>query len=398
MPRRKKFFIYTVGKHVPKNVTRVRIHHSVEIIPEEAFAECSALVEVKLHEGLDVIEQKAFYRCSSLLRMVIPASVAVIDDEAFQECSSLVEVELHEGLLTIGERAFCGCSSLLNIIIPSSVDYIAYKAFARCDLLRNVTIPSTSSAITQEKFAISFHTLHDKDISLDVIKGRFDELSLHKLCNNFDPTRGTQAVVEARCEAFIQAVNQHSLQEFQEQDCLGMTPLHILLCSGRDYDKYVIQCMVEKYPDAMLIQDIWNHNHLPLEYALLRMASVAVEVLDFLFETHSTRWGALPFEFDDLIQFLAKMGKPAQFLRNVIRVQRTHFPNLDVDWQHIVTESRVDRAPIGSFLVLVEASASVRRYNCMSDKHRIEVDSRIREISRDIYNLNRRRNNRTRGQ
>jgi hypothetical protein len=119
----------------------------VEHIPEEAFAECRALVEVKLHEGLDVIEQRAFYRCSSLLRMVIPASVAVIDDEAFQECSSLVEVELHEGLLMIGERAFCWCSSLLNIIIPSSVDYIAYKAFARCDLLRNVTIPSTSSAM-----------------------------------------------------------------------------------------------------------------------------------------------------------------------------------------------------------------------------------------------------------
>lgn len=34
-----------------------------------------------------------------------------------------------------------------------------------------------------------------------------------------------------------------------------MTPLRILLCSGRDYDIRVIQCMVEKCPDAMLIED-----------------------------------------------------------------------------------------------------------------------------------------------
>ena len=29
---------------------------------------------------------------------------------------------------------------------------------------------------------------------------------------------------------------------------------------------------------------------------------------------------------------------------------------------------------------LLEASVSVRRYNCMSDEHRIEVDTRIDEI------------------
>ena len=55
------YFLYMVGTTVPKTVTRVRIHdHSVEHIPEEAFYECTALVEVDLHESLRSIGRWAF--------------------------------------------------------------------------------------------------------------------------------------------------------------------------------------------------------------------------------------------------------------------------------------------------------------------------------------------------
>ena len=86
----------------------------------------------------------------------------------------------------------------------------------------------------------------------------------------------------------------------------------------------VIQCMIEKCPDAMLIQVKWGE--VPLKYALLGKASVAV--INFLFMTHSKRWGALPFDFSDIIQWLARLGKPAQFVRDVIWLQRTPFPAL----------------------------------------------------------------------
>ena len=230
-----------------------------------------------------------------------------------------------------------------------------------------------------------------------MIKGRFDELSLHRLCNNYNPALGTQAEVQvqARCESFIQiqVVNQYPVKVFQHRDCLGMTPLHILLCSY--YDMRVLECMIEKCPDAVLFQDKWGE--VPLDYALLGKASVAVEVevLDFLFETHSKRWEDMPFDFGNMIQRLARMNKPAQFVRDVIRVQRTHFPSLVVDWQHIVAQSfsqyDEDRILIGTFRVFVEASISVRLYNCMSEDNRIEVDTRIREIENDdayVENVN----------
>lgn len=53
-------------------------------------------------------------------------------------------------------------------------------------------------------------------------------------------------------------------------------------------------------------------------------------------------------------------------------------------WQDIVAYAinpeTITRIPIGTFRVFVEASISVCWYNCMSDKHRIEVDRRIHEI------------------
>ena len=95
----------------------------------------------------------------------------------------------------------------------------------------------------------------------------------------------------------------------------------------------------------------------------------------------------MPFDFGNMIQRLARMNKPAQFVRDVIRVKRTHFPSLVVDWQHIVAQSfsqyDEDRILIGTFRVFVEASISVRLYNCMSEDNRIEVDARIHEIEED---------------
>ena len=363
------------------------LHITIPSSVNGTFRYCIALVEVELHEGLRTIGRAAFRQCSSLLRINIPMSVISIGDWAFIYCQALVEVKLHEGLQRIGRAAFGRCSSLLCIIIPSSVSDIDEYAFVYCGFLRNVAISSTS-AITQEQFANSFPTLHEKEITLEVIKGRFDELSLHRLCNNYNPAHGTQAKVHARCEAFIQVVNQYPIQEIQRQDCLGMTPLHILLCSGTDYDIRVIQYMIEECPDALVIQDKWGE--VPLGYALLGKTSIAT--IDLLFATHSKRWEALPFDFGVTIERLARLGKPAQFVREVIRVQRTHFRSLVVDWQHIVAQSlspeTIACIPIGTFRVFVEASVSVRRYNCMSEDHRSEVDARIHEIKNHPHRVN----------
>jgi hypothetical protein len=62
-----------------------------------------------------------------------------------------------------------------------------------------------------------------------------------------------------------------------QQDCLGMTPLHILACSSV-HDLELYRVIVENYPTNLITEDRWGA--LPLLYAF---------------------WGAAP---DEIIEFL----------------------------------------------------------------------------------------------
>ena len=247
-----------------------------------------------------------------------------------------------------------------------------------CTLLRNVAI-APSSALTQDGFEQSFPSLQNMGFSLEMIIGRFDELPLHEHCYYYRPQHRAEQTMDCTTPKWfneeVGRLPAHGLQ----QDCFGMTPLHVLLCSSAGCDVRVCQCMIEKYPGAMLIEDKWGE--VPLVYALLGEAPI--EVIHFLLDTHMQRWQAMPFDFGGMILRLAtKRGTSADYVRDVIRAQRTHHRALEIDWHRIVDElirARRD-IPIRMFSVLVEASVS-KRSICMSEGHRIEVDARLHEIS-----------------
>jgi ankyrin repeat protein len=58
-----------------------------------------------------------------------------------------------------------------------------------------------------------------------------------------------------------------------QQDCLGMTPLHILACSSAQCLE-LYKLMVEKYPYNLIVEDSWGA--IPLLYALWGDASSEV--------------------------------------------------------------------------------------------------------------------------
>jgi hypothetical protein len=247
--------------------------------------------------------------------------------------------------------------------------------------MRNVVI-DPKSALMQEEFRRSFTFFRDEGISLDSLKTRFNELPLHALCFDYPPIQGNTGQAEGN--VFIQTVIRLSPHWCQHKDCLGMTPLHVLLCSGKNLDLNVIQCIIEKCPNAMLTQDDWGK--VPLAYAL--MGDASMDIIHYLFDVHRKRYGSLPFDFGRMIRKLAIGGKSAQFVRDIIQAQRDHFPSLEVDWLYTywssINQGRGrDHVLIGTFRVLVEACVSTRRYNCMIEEHRIEVDHMIRDIERD---------------
>ena len=139
---------------------------------------------------------------------------------------------LNEGTTLIDEEAFSECRHLLGITIPSTINSIALDAFMGSTLLRNVSISPVSS-LTPEIFEQSSptSTLSSMGISLDMIMHRFDELPLHKYCYDSYPTHAIQPVNNTSSEQFYQDVARLPANGHQ-QDCLGMTPLHILACSS----------------------------------------------------------------------------------------------------------------------------------------------------------------------
>ena len=66
-----------------------------------------------------------------------------------------------------------------------------------------------------------------------------------------------------------------------QQDCLGVTPLHILACSSTQ-ELTLYQGIVERYPENLVTRD--NRGALPILYALWRNAPS--EIVQFLVETY----------------------------------------------------------------------------------------------------------------
>ncbi len=83
-------FVYMGEGEVPRDVVWARVHPSVTIIPERAFAGCNELEEIELCQGLLEIGRGAFFECKSLKRINVPSTVVVIRRGAFEECENII--------------------------------------------------------------------------------------------------------------------------------------------------------------------------------------------------------------------------------------------------------------------------------------------------------------------
>jgi hypothetical protein len=371
------------------SLKEVILNNSCREIGENAFNQCTSLVRINIPSNVTAIGECAFCQCISLSHIDIPSNVTTIGKKAFFRCTALKEVNLSEGLRTIGGGAFIKCTSLLRINIPSTVTSILsyldarveMGAFEFCPFLRNVFI-SPISNMTQRMFARSFPILRNMGYTLDMMIGRFNELPLHRLCY-FPPSRD-QTMKGTTHHGMFNEIGHRLVQE--DCDCMGMTPLHVLSYQG-NCDFRLYQCIIQKYPDALITKDIWGE--LPLTYALF--GGAPLETICFFLDAHRVRFnlealrekkGSTPVDFGEMILMLAKkQGTSAEYVRGVIRSQRSHFRCLEVDWRRVVDESIECNLPVVMFAVLVEASVS-RRSICMSAEHQIEINQKIEAVTR----------------
>jgi hypothetical protein len=179
----------------------------------------------------------------------------------------------------------------------------------------------------------------------------------------------------------MESINRGTSADFVKSDCLGMTPLHVLACSGI-HDLSLYRRIYEICPNAFVARDKWGD--LPLAYII--WSEAPMEVLHFFLEMHRRNARTIPNDFSAVIKRLAVFAS-GEHLRRVIQAQRTYFPELVVDWQSIGAGILLDFQEQNNqdgfsvvhrqtVRVLLEASVSQRAV-CMSLEHQLHIENAI---------------------
>ena len=215
---------------------------------------------------------------------------------------------------------------------------------------------------------------------MDELKSRFDGLPLHRFCfYHTHPTMGYNDGIAWLDNYIRQTPPPAAEYSATETDCLGMTPLHTLACSGVHHDTRLYQRIYNLNPDALKIQD--EKGRTVVDYILLTQAPP--EIFDFFLDSMRKKWGEFPFDFEELVFRLSRSRddkitrcRGEELLRKLIQAQRTYFPDFEVGWSSLADTLRWCGCSIGVYRLLVEASLSSRS-TCMSKEHERDINFRV---------------------
>jgi hypothetical protein len=352
-------FIYTgEGRaEVLQDVVRVWVDPSVTSIPARAFDVRTKLTKVELCEGVLEIGEWSFGGCDHAITEInMPTSLRRIGDDAFYE-SLRCPIRLHDGIESIGRWAFAGCI-FTNFRVPPLVtvipDHMLYNCKAlfsleisdntreikdaalACRCLRNVAFPA--NAVFGDNFffeATDLQLLFGLEANvIRILKHRFDKLPIHRLVYYQSYHRGV-------LQDLIAAINLRSGQRRtlrskldptgNQQDCLGMTPLHILACSSvHDLEVYLV--IVENYPTNLITEDRWGA--LPLLYAF--WGAAPMEIIGFLLESYQSLYPNNEFNWTMMVETMGRTDTPKERIENLLRVKQMHFPDQPIDWGYLL--------------------------------------------------------------
>jgi hypothetical protein len=141
---------------------------------------------------------------------------------------------------------------MFSLELSQDTTEIGYFSFGSCYCLRNVAIPPNAvfgDAIFIDEDVEAITDLQrlfgsEERIVRELIH-RFDELPVHSV---------------VYCQSYHQGVLKRLIEQDptgSQQDCLGMTPLHILTCSSV-HDLELYRIIVENYPTNLITEDRWG--------------------------------------------------------------------------------------------------------------------------------------------
>ncbi|KAL7553673.1 hypothetical protein ACHAWF_016981 [Thalassiosira exigua] len=349
---------------------RIRIPSSVKILSKGAFLTCSLLEVVELCEGVEVIGESAFNSCVNLERIAIPSTVERIGDKAFSKTDSLSSVHLPDDL-ELGDGAF-QLSGLVHFRVPPSVTSVpgdllffsgsmfsmevpentiemGFRAFEECSSLRNIAIPPDATLYNDScTSCTNLKKLFGTESQLiEALKGRFDGLPIHRMLyyQSYHPNALT-------LDRFKRATNLRYGQRRtlrlkldptgKQQDCLGMTPLHILACSSNQ-NIDLFRLVIESYPENLVTKDRWGA--IPILYLLWGNDSCEDmqgcthwQIIALFFESYRSIHPNYKFDWSEMIKTLGMGNAPTPVIQNCIAAQERFSPEKIINWDSIIDQ------------------------------------------------------------
>jgi hypothetical protein len=235
------------------------------------------------------------------------------------------------------------CKSTVSVEIPHNVTEIKNDAFSFCNCLRNVAFPPNAvfddrifggrSATGQYDLQLLFGS--DLEIIRELMH-RFDELPIHSIVYY-------QSYYQGVLQILLDAINMRSGQRRtlrskldltgNNQDCLGMTPLHILACSSV-HDLELYRLIVENYPTNLITEDRWGA--LPLLYSF--WGAAPTEIIQFLLDRYQSLYPNHVFNWTNMVWTMGRCDTPEENIQNLLHVKQMHFPDQPIDWDHLLDE------------------------------------------------------------
>jgi hypothetical protein len=237
------------------------------------FAFDSSLrIPIRLHDGIESIGRGAFLSCIFTNFRIPSPLITVISHRILFNSKTIFSLELPENVREIQNYAFDHCHCLQNVAFPPNADLDHIFAVAGQGTYLVLDL--------QELFGDSNARI------IRELQHQFDRLPIHKIVYYQSYNQGVlqnliAAIIMRSCQrrTLRLPIARKLDPTGNQQDCLGMTPLHILACS-LVHNLEVYRVIVEKYITNLITKDRWGA--LPLLYAF---------------------WGAAPAE---IIQFLLK--------------------------------------------------------------------------------------------
>ena len=251
----------------------------------------------------------------------------------------------------------------------------------RLESLRNIALPPSCSIIhtfvntNYKDLGVVFpddnnNDEDDNDRAISAaLRHRFDELPIHKICyyQSYHDNESTMQHLKREINPWTSTPPGQLNPTGKQQDCLGMTPLHILACSTKPTIE-MYRLLIDKYPETLIMKDKWGD--IPLLYAI--WCNATSEVVDLLVASYKSFHPDYEFDWKRMLETMAKRIAPLISIQKLINTQQLVSPdyNYNCDIQGIVLELAsldVNRAsvhqsytPIETFRYLLRISIRKR--------------------------------------